>query len=175
MSNRIGQLPFNSSDVTHSRRRRRCDMWCLRAAHHRSGPILWRSLARLCRTLRLERHLPEFRPDAACSFSVLAVKFVGYPKQSAVDDGTIIPGEAHDAGLDHEPAKFDQMPRAPAALDLPASHVMPRPRRSMPVVCRPVAFERRRRRAQMPVQIAATAPERTQRHASPMPPSLWHP
>ena len=72
-------------------------------------------------------------------FALIALELVGHPEQRAVDDGAIVAGQVHDPGLDDEAAEFDQMPRALAALDLPGAHVMPRPRRLMPVARRPVA------------------------------------
>jgi len=50
--------------------------------------------------------------------------------------------------LDDEAAEFDQMPGAFATFDLPCPHIMPRPRRLMPVARCPIAFERRRCRGQ---------------------------
>lgn len=93
------------------------------------------------------------------------------PKQRAVDDGAIIAGQVHDPGLNHEAAEFDQVPRPPAAFDLPGAHVMPPPRSLMPVAHRLVAVERRQRRDQAQRQIAASGSERTRRRAWPMPPS----
>jgi len=108
-------------------------------------------------------------------FAVFAVELFGHPDHRAVDHGAVVAGQVHDARLDDEAAEFDQMPRSLAALDLPCPHVMPRPLCLMPVARRPVALERRQCRGQMPEQIAATGPERTQRRASPMPLSLRRP
>lgn len=70
------------------------------------------------------------------------------PDQRAVDYDTVVAGQVHDARLDDEAAEFDQMPRASAALNLPASNVMPRLRRLMPVALRPVAAQCRQCRGQ---------------------------
>src|SRR5690606_25680921 len=99
------------------------------------------------------------------------LELFGNPDERAVDHGTVIAGQVHNARLDDETAEFDQIWGALAALDLPVAHVMPRPRRLMPVARRPVASERRCCRCQMPLQIAAICRERTQRRAWPMPPS----
>ncbi len=42
------------------------------------------------------------------------------------NQGAVVTGEVHDACLDDQCSKFDQMPCALAALDLPLAHVMPR-------------------------------------------------
>lgn len=143
----------------------------------RSRPILrWlRSAMRVCWTFRLERCFPLSRPQFPRAFAVLALELVGYPEQRAVDHGAVVSGEVHDPGLNDEAAEFDQMPGALAALDLPCPHVMPCLRRLMPVARRPVAVERRQRRDQAQMQIAATGPETTRPRASPMPPSFRRP
>ena len=69
-------------------------------------------------------------------FALIALELACHAEQRAKDDGAIIAGELHDAGLDHQAAEFDQMPRALAALDLPATHVMPGPSRLMPAARR---------------------------------------
>src|SRR5690606_33490717 len=113
--------------------------------------------------------------DAARAFATLAAELFGNPDHRAVDRGAVVIGQVHDARLDDEATEFDQMARAPAALDLPVPHVMPRPLRLMPVARRPVAFERRRCRGQPLAQIAATCLERTRHRVSPMPPSFRYP
>src|SRR5579863_2529191 len=91
----------------------------------------------------LERLLSLRGPERPCAFTLLAFELVGHPEQRAVDHGAIFAGQVHDPGLDDEAAEFDQMPCALPALDLPGAHVMPRPRRLMPVARCPVAAERR--------------------------------
>jgi hypothetical protein len=68
-------------------------------------------------------------------FALIALELVSHPKQRAVDRGAIIAGQLHDASLDNEPAQFDEVPRALAALDLPRAHVMSRLCHLMAVAC----------------------------------------
>jgi hypothetical protein len=51
---------------------------------------------------------------------VLAVELVSRPLQRAIVHGGIVVGEFDDTRLDDEATKFDQMPCALAALDLPS-------------------------------------------------------
>src|SRR5690606_9584397 len=111
-------------------------------------------------------------PKGSRMFALLAFKLVRYPEQRAVDHGTVVAGQVHNACLDDKPAEFDEVPRSLAALDLPCAHVMPRPLCLMPVVRRPVASKCLRYRGQPLLQIAATALERTQSRVLPMLPSL---
>ena len=129
----------------------------------------------VCWTLRLERHLSEFRPYIARVFTLLAFELICHPDHRAVDRGPIIAGQVHETGFDDEAAEFNQVPRPFSALDLPRSHVIACPCRLMPVARRPVALDRRQRCGQVLMQIAATALERTPRRASPKPPSSRHP
>jgi hypothetical protein len=50
---------------------------------------------------------------------VVALELVGHPEQRAKDGGAIIAGQVDYTSLDDEAAEFDEMPRAPAAFDLP--------------------------------------------------------
>jgi hypothetical protein len=84
-------------------------------------------------------------------FSLFTAELVSNPNHRPVDHGPIIAGQVHDTCLDDESAQLDQMPRAPAARDLPASHVMPGASRLMAVARYAVAFERRQRGGQVPV------------------------
>ena len=129
---------------------RRCDMLGLRAARHRSCPILRRLDSVMCirRRFHRERLFPLFGPQFARPFTVLAVELFGHPDHRAVDHGAVVAGQVYDPGLDDKAAEFDQMPGALAAFDLPCAHVMPRPCRLMPVARCPVAFERRQCRGQ---------------------------
>lgn len=86
---------------------------------------------------------PLYSPQRPRVSPFVALELVGHPYQRTEDDGSVVAGEINDAGFDDETAEFDQMPRALAALDLPPSHIMSRPRCLMPVACRPVALERR--------------------------------
>lgn len=86
------------------------------------GPSQFSLVAAFFEPLRSHR-----RPEAARAFSLVTAELVGHPEQRAVDDGAVVAGELDDARLDHKPAEFDQMPCALAALDLPVTHVMPRP------------------------------------------------
>ena len=133
--------------------------------------LLLCSVMRSCWTFRLERLFPLSGPEFARAFAGLAVELFGHPEQCAEDYGAVVACQVHDARLDDKAAEFDQMPRAPATLDLPASHVMPRLRRLMPVARRPVAAQCRQCRGQALAQVAATGPERTQPRAWPTPPS----
>ena len=123
----------------------------------------------------VERLLSLRGPERPCVFTLLAFELVGHPEHRAVDHRAVVSGEVHDSGLDDEAAEFDQMPCPLAAFYLPSAHVMPRPRRLVPVARRPVAAERHQRRGQALMQFAVSAPERTRRHASPMPPSFRRP
>lgn len=91
------------------------------------------------RSIHLERLLPLSGPQLSRMFATLAVELFGHPKQRAVDHDAVVAGQVHDARLDDEAADFDQKARSLAAFDLPCAHVMPRPRRLMPVARRPVA------------------------------------
>ncbi len=62
-------------------------------------------------------------------FAILPLELIGHPDKRTVNGDTVIAGQVHNAGLDDEAAELDQMPRAPAALDLSGAHIMPRPRR----------------------------------------------
>ena len=81
--------------------------------------------------------LSRRRARAPC----LTLELVGHPEQHAVYHGAIIARQVQNS-LDDEAAEFDQMPRAFAALDLLGAHVMPRPRRLMPVARRAIAPNR---------------------------------
>ncbi len=165
-------------DARRSRKLPRCGLTA-GAARYRSHSILLRRFVRnrgcICRPFRSERLPSLLGPERSRMFSLLALELVGHPKQRAVDHSAIIAGQVHDPGLDDEPAEFDQMPGALAALDLPCAHVMPRQHRLMPVARRPVALEGRQRRAQMSKQIAANGFGKTWHRASPMPPSSRRP
>src|SRR5262245_33217826 len=103
-------------------------------------------------------------------FALIALELVGHPEQRAIDGGAIIAGQFHDTGFDDEAAEFDELPRAPTALDLPCSHVMSRPCGLIPVARRSVAQERRPCCGQLLVHFAAPDFERTRPRAWPMPP-----
>lgn len=75
-------------------------------------------------------------------FALIALKLVRHPEERAENDGAIVTGQVDDAGFDDQPAEFDQMSRALAALDLPCSHIMPRLRRLMTVARHSVAPKR---------------------------------
>src|SRR5690606_24329445 len=107
-------------------------------------------------------------------FAVFAAELFGDPDHRAVDRGAVVIGQVHDARLDDETAELDQVARAPATLDLPVPHVMPRPCRLMPVAHRPVAPERHCCRDQTLMQIAGTCRERTLPRARPTPLSFQH-
>ena len=100
---------------------------------------------------------------------LIAFELVCHPKQRAVDQGAVIARQIHDSGFDDQAAEFDEVSRAPTALDLAGAHVMPRPCGLMPVARRLVAPERRPCCGQLPVQFGAPVPERTRPHAWPMP------
>ena len=152
----------------------RCDIWRLRAARHRSCLVALglrdggRRTFAFCR----ERLISLFGPERPRPFALIALELVGHPEQCAVDHDAVIAGEIHDPSLDHETAEFDKVARALAAIDLPCAHVMPRPCGLMPVALRLVAPERRRHRGHLPMQFAATLPERTRPRVSPMPPAF---
>ncbi|ABQ38286.1 hypothetical protein BBta_6371 [Bradyrhizobium sp. BTAi1] len=106
---------------------------------------------------------------------MIAFELVCHPKQRAKDGSAIIAGQVDESSFHDEPAEFDQMPRALAALDLPCAHIMPSPCCLATVARRPVSPERRQCCAQLPVQFAAPGPERTRPHVLPMPPFLQCP
>ena len=83
----------------------------------------------------VESHLAQVHPDAARMFAILAFELFGDPEHRPKYHGAIIAGQVHDSGLDDEAAEFNQMPRTLSPLDLPSAHIMPRPRRLMPVAC----------------------------------------
>jgi len=112
---------------------------------------------------------PFCSPQGSCPFALVAFELLGDPEQRAVDHDTVVAGQVHDPSFHDEAAKFDQMPRALAAFDLPCAHIMPSPCGLMPVARRLVAPERRPCCGQLPVQFGAPVPERTRPHAWPMP------
>jgi hypothetical protein len=120
----------------------------------------------LCRA-RHEPPLPLFGPQLVGIFALVALELIGHPKQRAKDGGAIIAGQLHDASLDDEAAEFDQVPRALAALDLPVTHIIPRPCCLLTVARRPVAPECRQCGDQLPVQFAAPGSERTRHRFRP--------
>ena len=95
----------------------------------------------------------------------MALQLGGDPQQRAVDDSAIIVGQFDDACLDDEPAEFDQMSGALAALDLPGAHIMPSPCRLPAIVGRPVVLERYEGCAEMSKQLAGTGSRKTSPHA----------
>src|SRR6185437_6264548 len=104
----------------------------------------------------LECLLPLRNPEHPRVFALIALELVGDPEQCAVDHGAVVAGQFDNPGLDDETAKFNEVPRPLASLDLPRAHVMPRPCRLMAVAYRPVAPERCQCRGQLPVHFAAT-------------------
>lgn len=144
-------------------------------ADSQAGPPQAFSLALSCILLcvsrvRLERLLPLCDPQRSRLLALFALELVGHPEQRAVDHGTVVAGQVHDAGFHDEAAEFDQMPRSLAALDLPCAHVMSCPCDLIPVARRSVAPERHPRCGQQPVQFAAPVLERTRPRALPTPP-----
>jgi hypothetical protein len=104
----------------------------------------------------LERLLPILGPQFPGVLPLFTFELFGHPEQRAIDGGAIVSGQVHDPGLDDETAEFDQMPCAPATLDLPRTHVMPRSYRLMAIARGPVAPERCQRHGQSPLQIDVT-------------------
>src|SRR5262249_45939821 len=100
------------------------------------------------RRVGLKRLLSLCGPQRPRLFALITLELVGHPKQRAEDRGAVIASQIDDTGFDDEAAEFDEMPRALAAPDLPRAHVMSRPCCLMAVARRPVAPERRQRRAQ---------------------------
>ena len=75
--------------------RQRCDIWSLRAARHRSCPILWRFLrdgGRICRPFHSECLLSLCGPERSRLFALIALELVGHPEQRAEDGGAIVAG-----------------------------------------------------------------------------------
>ena len=62
-------------------------------------------------------------------FAILATKFRGRVNEQPENYGAIIAGDLDQVGLGDEPAEFDQLARAFAALHLPCPRVMSRPLR----------------------------------------------
>ncbi|VDS07604.1 Phage capsid family protein [Paracoccus haematequi] len=81
----------------------------------------------------------------------------GLPFRAATD-GENVSGKFAVVEKSHEFNEFDQMSRSLAALDLPSAHIMPRPLCLMPVVCCPVAFERRQCHDQALMQFGEMEP-----------------
>jgi hypothetical protein len=73
----------------------RCDIWSLRAARHRSCPILrgfLRDGGRIYRPFHSECLLPLRGPEHPRPFALIALELVGHPKQRAENGGAIIAG-----------------------------------------------------------------------------------
>ena len=141
----------------------------------RISAMSWRDNSmcpRSCLRVRFESLFSLCVPKCPCMLVLIASELVAHPEQRAIDHGAVVAGQVHDTGFNDEAAKFDKMPRALAALDLPLAHVTSRPCRLMAVACRPVAPERCQSRGQLPVHFATTVPERTRPHVLPTPPSL---
>jgi len=65
-------------------------------------------------------------PQQYLLFAIISTEFRGRFNEQSENDGAIVAGDFDQIGLCDQPAEFDQLARALAALHLPRPHVMPR-------------------------------------------------
>ena len=110
---------------------------------------------------RVERRFPLFGPYRQCFVAFVAPEFVCHPDERAENDGAVVVRQVNNARLDDETTKLDQMLCPLTPLDLPVSHIMPRPLRLMAIARRPIAPDRSLHHRHLQVEIGMVCSETT--------------